>query len=122
MIKRGYKRMIKKGLYTLWGVWCAVASLITPAWLTLTYLNISGEIYKYDYTMDEGTALVFGMVMAIIWLLVALLPTVLLIRRIYKVNRKYAYAAIGIGVLCLVVSVVCCGGNMVSFLNTIDFI
>ena len=60
--------------------------------------------------------------MAIIWLLVALLPTVLLIRRIYKVNRKYTYAAIGIGVLCLVVSEVCCGGNMVSFLNTIDFI
>ena len=114
--------MIKKGLHTLWGVWCVVVTLITPVWLTLTYLNISGEIYKYDYTMDEGTALVFGMVMAIIWLLVALLPTVLLIRRIYKINCKYAYATIGIAVLCLVVSVVYCGGNMVSFLNTIDFI
>lgn len=114
--------MIKKGLHTLWGVWGVVATLITPVWLTLTYLNISGEIYKYDYTMDEGTAIVLGIVMAIIWLLVALLPTVLLIRRIYKVNCKYTYAAIGIGVLCLIVNVVYCGGNMVSFLNAIDFI
>jgi len=114
--------MIKKVLYTLWGVWCVVVTLITPVWLALTYLNISGEIYKYDYTMDEGTAIIFGIVMAIMWLLVALLPIVLRIMRIYKVNRKYAYAAIGIGVLCLVVSVVYCGGNMVSFLNTIDFI
>ena len=114
--------MIKKGIHTLWGVWCVVVTLITPVWLTLTYLNLSGEIYEYDYTMDEGTAIIFGIVMAIMWLLVALLPTVLLIRRIYKVKCKYAYAAIGIGVLCLVVSVVYCGGNMVSFLNTIDFI
>ena len=58
--------MIKKGLHTLWGVWGVVATLITPVWLTLTYLNISGEIYKYDYTMDEGTAIVLGIVMAII--------------------------------------------------------
>lgn len=58
MIKRGYTRMIKKGLYTLWGVWCAVVTLITPVWLALTNLNISGEIYKYDYTMDEGTAII----------------------------------------------------------------
>ena len=114
--------MIKKGLHTLWGVWCVVVTLITPVWVTLTYLNLSGEIYEYDYTMDEGTAIIFGIVMAIMWLLVALLPTVLLMRRIYKVKCKYAYTAIGIGVLCLVVSVVYCGGNMVSFLNTIDFI
>ena len=114
--------MIKKGLHILWGVWCVVVTLITPVWLTLTYLNLSGEIYEYDYTMDEGTAIIFGIVMAIMWLLVALLPTVLLMRRIYKVKCKYAYTAIGIGVLCLVVSVVYCGGNMVSFLNTIDFI
>ena len=38
----------------IWGVWCAFTTLISPVWLTMIFLNITGMIYKYDYSMDEG--------------------------------------------------------------------
>ena len=114
--------MIKRGIYILWGIWCAFATLITPVWLTLTYLNLSGQIYKYDYSMDEGTAIVLGIAMVVIWILIALLPTVLLVRHIYRGNHKYAYVAIGAIILIILLCMVCYGGNIVRFLSLIDFI
>ena len=78
--------MIKKGLYILSGLWCVFATMITPIWLSLTYLNLSGEIYQYDYSMDEGTAVVFGIVMMFIWLLLAVLPVFFLMKQESNLN------------------------------------
>jgi len=39
-------------------------------------LNITGAIYKYDYSMDEGTAFILGLILLVLWLLFALLPDV----------------------------------------------
>ena len=80
--------MIKKGLYILSGLWCVFATMITPIWLSLTYLNLSGEIYQYDYSMDEGTAVILGFMMLCVWLLLALLPCILFLRKMRMLGRK----------------------------------
>lgn len=114
--------MIKKGLYIMSGLWCVFATMITPIWLSLTYLNLSGEIYQYDYSMDEGTAVVFGIVMMFIWLLLAVLPVFFLMKQIRKHSCKLFYVAIGIISLFLLCSVVICKGNIVDFLKLINFL
>lgn len=114
--------MIKKGLYTLWGVWCVFIAWFTPIWLTLTYLNLSGEIYKYDSSMDEGTAIIFDIVMAIVWLLLFLLPSMLLYKRIYNANHKYGYIFVLIIVLVIVVSMVHCRWDVLAFLTAKNII
>ena len=46
---------MKKITNIIWGMWCAFTTLISPVWLTMIFLNITGMIYKYDYSMDEGS-------------------------------------------------------------------
>lgn len=114
--------MIKKGLYTIWGVWCILIAWATPIWLTLTYLNFSGQIYKYDSSMDEGTAIIFGIVMAIVWLLVFLFPSILFYKRIYNANHKYGYIFALIIALAIVFCMVLCRWDVLAFLTAKNII
>lgn len=120
-LKKEVEYMKKTG-GIVWGLWCACTSWITPIWLTLTYLNLSGDIYKYDYSMDEGTAIVFGIVMVTAWLILSLMPSVLLFKRLYKVAHKYAYVFMVAVALLIVVSMAFCGWNVVDFLIANKFI
>lgn len=38
------------------GVWAFLGTIIAPAVLFMLFLCMTGLIYKYDGTMDEGTA------------------------------------------------------------------
>jgi len=114
--------MIKKGLYIIGGVWCILIAWITPIWITLTYLNLSGQIYKYDSSMDEGTAIIFGIVMAIVWLLLFLLPSILFYKRIYNANHRYGYVFALIIVLAIVFCMLLCRWDVLAFLTAKNII
>ncbi|MBQ9283417.1 MAG: hypothetical protein IJ207_14665 [Treponema sp.] len=46
-----------KALLTFFlGVWAFLGTIIAPAVLFMLFLCMTGLIYKYDGTMDEGTA------------------------------------------------------------------
>jgi len=79
---------MKKLIYFILGVWSAIAGFLSPVWLTLTALNLSGRIYQYDYSMDEGTAGILGILMLSVWLLVALLPCICFLRKMRLLGRK----------------------------------
>ena len=79
---------MKKLIYLILGIWSAVASFLSPIWLTLTVLNLTGLIYQYDYSMDEGTAVILGFMMLCVWLLLALLPCILFLRKMRMLGRK----------------------------------
>lgn len=106
----------------IWGIWCAFTSFITPIWLTLTYFNLSGLIYKYDDSMDEGIAIIFGIVMVAVWVLLVLIPGVMFIKRIYKMSPKYAFIAVAAVAVLIVLSLAVCKWNIVEFLIAIRFI
>lgn len=106
----------------IWGLWCVCASWISPIWLTLIYLHLSGEIYKYDYSMDEGTATILGIVMAAVWLILAMLPSILMFKRLYEVAHKYAYAFVIAIALLIVISMAFCGWYVIEFLIAKKFI
>ena len=71
---------MKRIAHILWGVWCVLSMIVSPMWLLMTFANITGLIYKYDYTMDEGTAGVIGIFMFIIWLIFALFPLIVFVK------------------------------------------
>ncbi len=57
---------MKRLVNIIWGAWCAITTFISPIWVTMIYLNITGLIYQYDYSMDEGTAILIGLFLLIL--------------------------------------------------------
>lgn len=113
---------MRKRLNIMLGIWCFLTSLITPIWLTLVCLNITGKIYDYDYSMDIGTALIIGVFMLALWVLFALLPDIIFVEHMYRMNRRYAYiAVISVFVICLL-SIAICRWNIVEFLKLVGFL
>lgn len=68
---------MKKIINSSIGIWCGLICFVSPIWLTVIYLNITGMIYKYDYSMDEGTALIIGLFLFILWVLIGVIPNIL---------------------------------------------
>lgn len=104
-------------LQIVFGLWCAITSFISPVWLTMVVLNLTGAIYKYDYTMDSGTAGIFGIILLLAWVLLALLPNIYVIKKLYLIERKYAIVAIIVIVLLMVFSTAMCNWDIVKFLT-----
>lgn len=107
---------MKKITDILLGVWSAVSCFISPIWLTLMFVNITGLVYKYDFTMDEGTAIIFGIAFLVLWILLALLPNLVFIKRLYMKNKKYALVDIAGMVILMLACVGFCGWNIIDFL------
>ncbi len=100
------------------GIWCAITCFVSPIWLAMIYLNVTGLIYQYDYSMDEGTALILGIILLVIWILVALLPNICFVKKIYISNPKYVVPVAVVMVILIVVCLAMCNWNVVSFLTT----
>ena len=79
---------MKKVIHIIWCIWCAITTFISPIWITMIYLNVTGMIYKYDYSMDEGTAIIIGIGLLVLWLIVVLFPISILIRHVFIQNKR----------------------------------
>ena len=79
---------MKNVTYIILGIWSAITGFLSPVWLTLTALNLTGMIYQYDDSMDEGTAGILGFMMLTVWLLVVLFPCSLFLRKMRIIGRK----------------------------------
>lgn len=109
----------KIGLFLLqivFGLWCAITSFISPVWLTIIFLNLTGEIYKYDYSMDSGTAGIIGVILLVAWVLLALLPDIYFIKKLYLIGRKYVVVAIIFIISLMVLCAAMCNWDIVDFL------
>lgn len=82
----------------------------------MAFLNLTGLIYKYDYSMDEGTAGIIGFAILVLWLLAVLLPDILLLRYVKSINVKGVPVAIGIMIGLMVMCVAVCDWNIIAFL------
>lgn len=100
----------------IWGVWCAFTTLISPVWLTMIFLNITGMIYKYDYSMDEGTAVIIGLFLLALWLFIALLPIMGFLRYAYSSNKKNLWICIIAMIVLVILCFWICDWNIVHFL------
>ena len=99
------------------GIWCAITCFVSPIWLAMIYLNVTGLIYQYDYSMDEGTAFILGIILLVIWVLLTLLPNVYFVKTIYISNPKYVIPVAVVMVILIVVCLAMCNWNVVSFLT-----
>lgn len=100
------------------GIWCAVTYFVSPIWLVMILLYISGQIHKYDFSIDERIAGLFGTILLVIWLLIVLLPCLLFIKRMYAVNHMYMFIALIFTALPAVICTAMCNWNIVEFLTT----
>ena len=82
---------MRKIIVFILGIWCGIVNVITPVWIVMAILNITGKIYEYDYSMDEGTAIIIGMILAVLWILLALVPNIYLGKRLKLINIKLFY-------------------------------
>lgn len=99
---------MKKIINILLGIWCAITCFVTPIWITMIILNITGMIYQYDYSMDEGTAGIIGVVLLLLWIGLAFVPNVYLGKKLYVTNIKYFLCyGICVAVLCALCFAMC---------------
>jgi len=103
---------MKKLLNIALGIWCAVSCFVSPIWLTLAVVNLAGLIYKYDYSMDEGTAWIIGSILLALWIVLVLFPNVVFIKK----HTKYLSIIIVIVVLLCLLCIGMCNWNVVDFL------
>lgn len=106
---------MKKISNIILGIWCAITCFISPIWLVMVFFNVSGLIYKYDYSMDEGTAIILGFVLLGLWILFALLPNIIFMKNMYAMNRNNLVFIIISIVLLFTSSVVSCGKKTIEF-------
>lgn len=97
------------------GIWCAVTSFVSPVWLTMTFLDITGLIYHYDGFVDEGTAGIMGVIELVLWMVLVLFPAIWFVKRMKSHGwRHVCYAFAGMAVLAML-CIALCGWDMVSF-------
>ena len=82
---------MRKVIDFILGIWCGIVNIITPVWLIMAILNITGKIYEYDYSMDEGTAIIIGLFLIVLWILFALVPNIYLGKRLKLIDIKLFY-------------------------------
>lgn len=81
--------MKMKALLTFFlSVWAFLGTIIAPAVLFMLFLCMTGLIYKYDGTMDEGTALYVGLLFFIVFLAFILFPSVAFFKRVKQLEKK----------------------------------
>ena len=108
---------MKKIINIILGIWYAFTSFISPVWLTMVGFNITGAIYKYDYSMDGGTALILGLILLVLWLLFALLPDVYFWKRMTCENRRSKLVLLGVTIIAVLLGFAFFGWDIVSFLT-----
>lgn len=109
---------VKKALMALWTIYIAITSFISPIWLTMIYFELSGKIYQLDYSYDEGTAGIIGILSLTAWLIFVLTPDILYLMKIKSYGRRFLWIGLGIMVGAAVICCGLCGWNIVRFLTT----
>lgn len=90
------------------GIWCAITSFLSPVWLTMGFLDITGRIYQYDGMVDQGTAGIMGVFELALWIGIALLPAIWFLKRMkVQGGRKVLCAAGGMVILALLCMALC---------------
>ena len=112
------RNLMKKVLMGLWTIYTAFTAFISPIWLTMIFLDLSGKIYQLDYKYDEGTAGIIGMILLSAWLIFVLTPNVLYLLRMKSCGRKFLWIALGLIAGAAIICCGLCGWNIVRFLTT----
>lgn len=90
------------------GIWCAITSFLSPVWLTMGFLDITGRIYQYDGMVDEGTAGIMGVIELALWIVFALLPDIWFLKRMKaQGGRKVLRAVSSMVILALFCMALC---------------
>lgn len=111
------KTTAKRIAMITWSLWCAAATFLTPIIATFTYLCITGKVYEYDSTFDQGTAGLIGTLILILWLTTCCIPTLLYLKKLTRYGRKTRYTALAIIVLLLFICYAICDWNIITFIT-----
>ena len=109
---------VKKILMALWTIYTAFTSFISPIWLTMIFLELSGKVYQLDYKYDEGTAGIIGMLSVFVWLILVLTPNILYLLKMKSYKKHFLWIGLGVMVGAAVICWGLCGWNIIRFLTT----
>ncbi len=79
----------EKILFAINALWSAIIAFSFPACLGIIYATITGHSKGYDYDLgaEKDVAVLFGVVMLIIWLILAIPSNVYILNRLVKKNK-----------------------------------
>lgn len=112
------RNQIKKTFMALWTLYITFTSFISPIWLTMIFLNLSGKIYQLDYKYDEGTAGIIGILMLFMWFILVLAPDILYLLTLKTYGAKHLWIGLGLMACAAIICCGLCGWNVVRFLTT----
>lgn len=102
----------------IWSIYTAFTSFISPIWLTMIYLQLSGKIYQSDYSFDEGTAGIIGILSLFMWLIFVLTSDALYLLKMKSYGSKFLWVGLGIIAGAAVICCCLCEWNLVRFLTS----
>lgn len=112
------KKTLKTIAMAVGFAWHSVISYLSPAWLGLTYMCITGhgKGYAYDLGSERDISIIFGIVLLIGWLAVFLPTFALLTRTLYRQKKRLALIPVALFVLAFLIGVLVMGvGRFAAF-------
>lgn len=93
--------------------WFAFVSVISPAWMGLIYMNITGhgKGYAYDMGSEADIAVFFGIVELILWLIAFVPVMISLCKKGYEYKKLFVYIPFFVFLLLFGIGVFVIGWN-----------
>lgn len=84
------KRLIHRIKFISTALWSALISIISPTWLGITYMDLTGhgKGYGYDMGSESEVAVLSGVILLILWFFAFVPAVVSLCRSCYHYNKK----------------------------------
>lgn len=103
-------------IYFLWA-WCTAACFISPIWLTIIYLYLSGAAYQYGLDND-GVAGFMGMILLGFWVVLVLVPVVGLLHQRHAAGRRQFWITVVSLAVLILFCLALCRFDVVAYLTT----
>lgn len=96
----------------LLAIWCVLTAFVSPLYLALAFLHVTGRIYQYDFSIEAGIVEFLGIFGLVLWLLLVLCPDVYFLRRSKRKPLSFCILLLP-ALLCSAL----CGWDLVYFLT-----
>jgi hypothetical protein len=82
-----------------------MAGLISPLWISETYMSITGHGKGYSYNMGSETdmSVIFGFVMLMIWIIAVIPIMIWLCRKCYNIKRVFVSIPVAAFIVCFII-------------------
>lgn len=110
---------MKKMILFVLGTWDYIMAFLSPLWLTVVYMCLSGKVHLLDSTFNENLAGVFGILMLLLWIAAVLVPIAAFFFGIRRSGKKKILIALLVMIVLVFLCFLVCGWDTAGFLASL---